>query len=124
MRDIGRKVADHGSTQDGHWPVHGDHHLRTMFRAIILPMFFGLVTTATIAQEQLAKVNAHDPSLPHWAQLMYSADPDVNAVSREYEEYYASHPFEKTIHTQYYMLWMNSVRGKVGANGHVQYETA
>ncbi|MBK8614666.1 MAG: hypothetical protein IPN85_14625 [Flavobacteriales bacterium] len=81
-------------------------------------LLFALATT-TIAQQHLKPIRPSDPAAPAWAQLMYADDPDVNAVKAAYDAYYADHAFEKTVHTQYFKFWVNAVRSKVGADGHV-----
>jgi photosystem II stability/assembly factor-like uncharacterized protein len=84
----------------------------------IIVLLFVFATSA-IAQHHLKPIRPNDAAMPAWAQLMYAADPDANAVSAAYEAFYAEHPFEKTVHTQYYKFWMNAVRSKVGEDGHV-----
>ncbi|MFO7616409.1 MAG: LamG-like jellyroll fold domain-containing protein [Bacteroidales bacterium] len=46
-----------------------------------------------------------EPEMPEWARLMYGDDPNIKQVDFEYDKYYASHPFEKTVHTQNYRHW-------------------
>lgn len=52
--------------------------------------------------------------------LMYAHDPDVRAVEDAYTEWFRTHPFEKTVHTQHYKFWLNSVRDQVDETGHVR----
>lgn len=46
---------------------------------------------------------------PLWVRLMYSAEPNFNEVVNAYNEYYKTHPFEKTIHTQNYKHFYRKV---------------
>jgi len=57
------------------------------------------------AQLEALRYNADGPSLPEWVRLMYAPDPDPGAVEEAYVAYYASHPFVKNGHTQYYKRW-------------------
>jgi PKD repeat protein/photosystem II stability/assembly factor-like uncharacterized protein len=47
-----------------------------------------------------------DLSLPTWVQLMYQEDADLGTVVEAYRTYYATHPFVKNQHTQYYKRWV------------------
>jgi photosystem II stability/assembly factor-like uncharacterized protein len=69
------------------------------------------------AQLHLAKNFRNDPHLPDWASLMYAEGANPLEVKTAYEEYYASHPFEKTVHTQYYKRWVNGLKGNIDSNG-------
>lgn len=93
--------------------------MRTLLITISL---FGILGCA--AQDRFPVV--HDPSaeMPPWAQLMYTTDPDVRAVEEAYKAFYRDHKFEKTVPTQHYKLWLNSVRGNVDVSGHVRQRTA
>lgn len=62
-----------------------------------------LVVNALSAQEQ--GVPADPSDLPQWAQLMYAPDADPGAVQAAYTAYYATHPFVKNAHTQYFKRW-------------------
>ena len=61
-----------------------------------------------------------DPATPEWARAMYSADPNVYDVDRAYEEYFATHEFEKSYHTQYYKRWRRQVQPYVDQSGAVK----
>ncbi|NUQ14796.1 MAG: PKD domain-containing protein [Flavobacteriales bacterium] len=47
--------------------------------------------------------------LPTWVQLMYAPDADPGAVQAAYDAYYATHPFVKNGHTQYFKRWKRSM---------------
>jgi len=51
---------------------------------------------------------------------MYGEQPNVQEVMAAYSAYFATYPFEKTIHTQYYKRWLSSVRGKTDESGNIQ----
>jgi photosystem II stability/assembly factor-like uncharacterized protein len=69
------------------------------------------------AQNHLAKPRQHDISLPLWAEMMYSENPVFQEVIREYQLYFNTHDFEKTVHTQYFKRWVGAVKGKVASDG-------
>ncbi|HNI04401.1 MAG TPA: PKD domain-containing protein [Flavobacteriales bacterium] len=72
------------------------------------------------AQNGLRPHGRNAADLPDWAVLMYGADPDVRAVEDAYTDWFRTHPFEKTVHTQHYKFWLNQVRGEVDMHGHVR----
>ena len=76
----------------------------------------------------LAKNHLNDPELPDWAVMMYGNEPNVHQVKSLYENYYATHEFEKNEHTQYYKRWINAVKSSVNEEGrilnHVPLSTA
>jgi hypothetical protein len=43
--------------------------------------------------------------LPQWAQLMYAPNADPGTVQAAYDTYYATHPFVKNMHTQFFKRW-------------------
>ena len=63
-------------------------------------------------------------SAPAWAQLMYSPNPNVEAVHTAYQDYYRDHTFAKTIHTQNYHYWVKATEGYVQADGSILTPTA
>ena len=79
---------------------------------------------ASQAQIYLAKNFQNDPNLPEWAKLMYDDHSDPYEVKAAYENYYTSHPFEKTVHTQYYKRWASSIESSLHSNniGQIQSE--
>jgi len=60
-----------------------------------------------------------DESTPEWARMMYSQDPNVAEVDFLYEQYFESHPFEKSIHTQNYKHWRRQVDPFMDINGRI-----
>ncbi|MSR47795.1 MAG: PKD domain-containing protein [Planctomycetes bacterium] len=72
------------------------------------------------AQQPDLEYHTDDPTLPNWVQRMYSEDPDVFAVDREFQEWFATHSAEKSWHTQYYKRWRRRVQPYVGAGGRVR----
>ena len=62
----------------------------------------------------------NDNSLPEWAQLMYSDDPNVGDVVKAYESYYKANPFVKNEHTQYYKRWLRNTTEVVNAQGFIR----
>ncbi len=74
-----------------------------MFRTTLSTCFLVLFSAA-FAQLEEHKYT-EQAALPDWVQLMYAPDPDPGAVQAAYEAYYATHPFVKNGHTQYYKRW-------------------
>jgi hypothetical protein len=62
----------------------------------------------------------NDPSLPDWAKMMYSADPNVGEVVKAYESYYKTNPFVKNEHTQYYKRWLRNTKEVVDQKGFIR----
>ncbi|MFN8699792.1 MAG: VPS10 domain-containing protein [Flavobacteriales bacterium] len=77
----------------------------------------------TSAQTHLQPIHTNE-TLPPWAEMMYSASPDVHAVRAAYDMWFTSHPFEKTVHTQYYKRWLSAILGDVTAEGAIAPLTA
>ena len=59
-----------------------------------------------------------DGSTPDWALLMYGQDPCVWDVDSLYKAYYATHPFQKNIHTQNYRHWRRRVDQALDEQGY------
>ena len=76
----------------------------TMIRATVATFFTALVLSASPQLESI-RYTADPAPLPQWVQLMYAPDPDPGAVQAAYDAYYATHPFVKNSHTQYYKRW-------------------
>ena len=72
---------------------------------------------------QQVKYPGTDPSLPEWARVMYAGNPNVRAVEKAFENYYRTHDFEKSYHTQYYKRWRRTVDPFVDAQGFVEIPT-
>ncbi|NDE04067.1 MAG: hypothetical protein EB003_05390, partial [Flavobacteriia bacterium] len=58
-------------------------------------------------------------TLPNWAQLMYSEQPNVQMVQNAYQDYYRNQPFVKNYHTQYYKRWIRQNQYFVNTDGFV-----
>jgi hypothetical protein len=78
---------------------------------VSLVALFAISTIAT-AQVEMRYANADNQNIPHWAQLMYEANPDPGKVTAEYRSYYKTHRFIKDKHTQYYKRWMRTISRK------------
>ncbi len=81
---------------------------------------FSAFAVVVPAQEGLRTHGRNASDLPDWAVLMYGEDPDVRAVEDAYTEWFRTHPFDKTIHTQHYKFWVNKVRDEVDETGRVR----
>lgn len=62
-------------------------------------------------------------SLPQWAQLMYSDNPNVFQVDVAYRDYYRTNTFIKTNHTQYYKRWRKSIKDFISEDGSIIYQS-
>jgi len=67
---------------------------------------FCLFSTVAFGQQMHKPSSSEIAGLPQWAQLMYAEYPNVFEVSQAYQNYYRTHTFEKSYHTQYYKRWM------------------
>ena len=86
-----------------------------------LPLVFALLTGPLAAQSHLKPLRTHDPDLPDWARLMYAPGADMRAVVAAYDDWYAAHPFEKTVHTQYFKRWVSAGQARLAADGRVEH---
>ena len=68
-------------------------------------LLVSVILTAAHGQSTLTPHTAAQSKLPDWVRLMYSADPDPGAVQAAYDAHYATHPFVKNTHTQYFKRW-------------------
>ncbi|MBL7984083.1 MAG: hypothetical protein JNM91_03755, partial [Flavobacteriales bacterium] len=71
----------------------------------LLVCTIGTLPALGYAQLEPYRYEAEETALPAWVRLMYAADPDPGAVQAAYDAYYATHPFEKNSHTQYFKRW-------------------
>ncbi|MEA3444972.1 MAG: hypothetical protein U9R19_09650, partial [Bacteroidota bacterium] len=81
-----------------------------------------LATTSLYAQnrESFFKVfPANTSELPKWAQLMYSADPNVFEVDYGYYQYFRKNTFEKNIDVRNYMYWRKNVERYLNGEGKI-----
>ncbi len=84
-------------------------------------LFSAVLVFTFINAQQLAKPSqAEIASLPIWAQEMYSEDPNVFTVDALYKDWYATHTFVKTYHTQYYRFWRKKNISWVNENGFIR----
>lgn len=98
--------------------------MRTRFQGTVRSLAAALGALALAApghaQQPDLKYHASDPALPAWVKLMYSEDPDVFAVDRAFQEWFARNEGEKSWHTQYYKRWRRRVQPWIGAGGRVR----
>jgi len=64
-----------------------------------------LLAAATHAQLESFRYTGQLGKQPDWVRLMYSVDADPGAVQAAYDAYYATHPYVKNAHTQYFKRW-------------------
>jgi hypothetical protein len=57
---------------------------------------------------------------PEWIKEMYSENPNVYKVDSLYHNYYASHTYVKSFHTQYYKRWRKSIADRINVDGSVK----
>ena len=81
------------------------------------------LVTPTIAQnypnyfKSVPESKINDPT---WVQLMYSSNPNVFEVQKLYYNYYTTHKFEKSIHTQNYKHWLHQIEDLVTKDGFIE----
>ncbi len=86
---------------------------------ILLPAF--LLASFSLTAQNLAKPSPGElATLPQWAQEMYSGNPKVKKVDSLYKDYFSSHPFEKTTHTQAYKHWRRRIAPYVNEQGYIE----
>ncbi|MCB0704203.1 MAG: T9SS type A sorting domain-containing protein [Saprospiraceae bacterium] len=68
-------------------------------------------------------VPAIESATPPWAKLMYADDPNVREVDFEYEAYFRTHAFAKSIHTQNYKHWRQIVEPWLNDSGYIRRPT-
>jgi photosystem II stability/assembly factor-like uncharacterized protein len=71
---------------------------------------------------QQSPLNNNSEALPLWAQLMYTPNPNVLEVDRLYLEYYQTHTYIKTKHTQFYKRWRRAVNNYTSNDGTYDFE--
>ncbi|MFM7005740.1 MAG: T9SS type A sorting domain-containing protein [Flavobacteriales bacterium] len=81
------------------------------------------VSKGLLAQQMQRPSQTEIQSLPTWAQLMYSENPNVTEVQNAYQDYYRAHTFEKTYHTQYYKRWIRQNQYFIDEQGFIQTPT-
>ncbi len=67
-----------------------------------------LVNANKLAAQKIGKTFLPnlEAEAPHWIQLLYADTINWIDLQTAYENYYATHKFEKSIYTQYYKRWM------------------
>ena len=80
-----------------------------------------LIGSFTLSRAQIMKKPSavEISTLPQWAQLMYSDNPNMLEVSNTYNTYYRTHPFEKSYHTQYYKRWVRTYSTQLNDAGYI-----
>lgn len=64
-------------------------------------------------------IPAKDATTPLWAELMYSDNPNVLEVEKEYLNYYKTQTFKKNIHTQNYKFWRRKIADYLSPEGYI-----
>lgn len=78
-------------------------------------MAYSLLGQAPTNQKSQTYQNA-----PAWAKLMYAERPNIDEVDRLYWEYYNTHSFQKSFHTQFYRRWRRAVDPFIGEDGFIE----
>ena len=84
---------------------------------LILLLLF--VTSLGFSQKRKVPQGQLLREAPNWAQLMYEESPNVYNVDNSYTEYYQTHSFEKSYHTQYYKYWRRAVDLRIKVDGFI-----
>ena len=87
---------------------------------IILVVLFAFSSMHTMAQPMSRPSQYEINTLPEWAKKMYGTNPNVLEVDSLYRNYYRSHAFIKTYHTQYYKKWRRAVVDFIDDQGFVK----
>ena len=90
-----------------------------MKKNLLLTAFILYFSLNIFAQQMYKPSNAEIKTLAAWAQQMYGENPNVFTVDRLYQEYYSTHTFEKSYHTQYYKRWRRAIENRLDENGFV-----
>ncbi len=89
---------------------------------IITSVLLIALTTFSFAQnkdEYFKTIPVLNSTTPTWARLMYSSNPNVIEVEKQYALYYKSNEFVKTTHTQNHKYWFNNISKLVDDNGYI-----
>ena len=81
-----------------------------------LILFILLFSTVTHAQFFIPPKHLVDTA-PKWAQLMYSDNPNVFEVKKEFRKYYESRAIKKNIHTKNYKFWKRAIQYRIREDG-------
>lgn len=93
-----------------------------MFRQLFFLFSIVFLPYVLEAQSHLQKVRDTDADIPEWARMMYAEDPNYFEVLNAYQDYFDQHVFEKTVHTQYFKRWVNSVKSHVKEDGRIVWD--
>jgi hypothetical protein len=88
-----------------------------------LAFFTLLFLNAALAQQMPKPSSVEIAGLPQWTQLMYAEQANVFEVQNAYQDYYRTHPFVKSYHTQYYKRWIRQNQYWVNDAGFIQVPT-
>jgi len=83
-----------------------------------ITQFIVFFISLTLAAQNLKQVQPPYPELfktlpvisddePEWVKLMYGDHPNLYAITRAYDAYYRTHPYERNTHTQNYKHFIN-----------------
>lgn len=76
-----------------------------------------------VAQKTFPPTPSEIKTAPEWAQEMYKANPNFFTIEKKRKEYYETHPFIKTSHTQYFKKWAKQIRRYVNQEGYIEVPT-
>ncbi|MFN8164721.1 MAG: T9SS type A sorting domain-containing protein [Bacteroidia bacterium] len=83
-------------------------------------LFLSFFTSAQLCFKPLDTL---DTTIPHWARMMYGAQPNVYEVEKEYKEYVNLHPDDKRPYIGYYQNWRRYVQRFVQEDGSIVIPT-
>ncbi|MEZ4957932.1 MAG: hypothetical protein R2825_30515 [Saprospiraceae bacterium] len=87
-------------------------------RLVLLACFLLLSINKSTAQTERPLPSPADiAAAPSWAQVMYSAQPNVHHVDQGYQLWRKEHPTAKTYHTQFYKHWRRAIGSDVSPEG-------
>ncbi|MHC1707896.1 MAG: PKD domain-containing protein [Bacteroidales bacterium] len=86
----------------------------------LLSLAIMLLIFNSFSQNMYRPSEAEISMLPDWAREMYSSDPNVWRVDSLYLAYYATNPFVKSYHTQYYKRWHRNIDSWVNEQGFIR----
>ena len=85
---------------------------------IIIFLFFSFLSNKVSAQLLIPPPDVLE-SAPQWAKSMYSENPNVYTVERQYNDYYRKYDFQKNMHTRNYRFWRKAVQYRIDADGYI-----
>jgi photosystem II stability/assembly factor-like uncharacterized protein len=85
--------------------------------------FVASIWMSVTFQAQLKPSASEISTLPTWMQKMYDQNPNVFEVDSLYKQYYSTHSFTKSYHTQYYKRWRRNALNYINEQGFIQYPT-